>query len=175
MNDLEKKLISYIKEMNIAKATLSQLKGVEIESMDLQLALCVKLDVKSMHPLDLLEKELSSDQMIELLLEHSFTQAVIIAQIELEDSILPEGIPKLLTEQTIKVKGEVWVIHKRDVDPFPSTPHAHNYDSGISLHLGTGEFFQKRNSKGFLDCNKLIRVREKIKGHELPALDERCN
>lgn len=39
MNDLEKKLISYIKEMNIAKATLSQLKGVEIESMDLQLAL----------------------------------------------------------------------------------------------------------------------------------------
>lgn len=175
MDDLERKLISYIKEMNIAKGTLSQLKSVEIESMDLQLALCAKLGIESMEPVDLLDKELSSDQIIDLLRDYSFTKPEIIAQIELEDSILPKGTPKLLTEQTIKVKGEIWVIHKSDVDPFPSTPHAHNYASGISLHLGTGEFFKNRTSKGFLDCKKLIRVRDSIKGHELPALDKRCN
>lgn len=161
--------------MNIAKDTLSQLKSVEISSMDLQLALCENLGIESMEPVDLLDKKLSSDQMIELLLEYNFTKPEIIAQIELKDSILPEGTPKLLTEKTVKVKGEIWVIHKNDADPFPSTPHAHNYESGISLHLGTGEFFDKRKSKGFLDCNKLIRVRDRIKGHELPTLDERCN
>ena len=160
--------------MNIAKDTLSQLKSVEISSMDLQLALCEKLGIGSMEPVDLPDKELSSDQMIELLLEYNFTKPKIIAQIEFEDSILPEGTPILLTEQRVKVKGEVWVIYKNDADSFPSTPHAHNYESGISLHLGTGEFFNKRKSKGFLACNKLILVRDRIKGYELPALDERC-
>jgi hypothetical protein len=174
MDDLERKLISYIKEMNIAKATLSQIKSVEIESMDFQIALCEKLGIESIKPVDLLDNDLSSDQMIELLREYSFTKPEIIAQIEIEDSILPEGTPKLLTEQTIKVRGEIWVIHKNDADPFPSTPHAHNYESGMSLHLGTGEFFNKRKSKGFLDCKKLIRVRDSVKGHELPSLDERC-
>lgn len=175
MDDFERKLNSYIKEKKIAKTTLSQLKGIEINSMDMQLALCEKLGIESMEPVDLIDKELSSDKMIDLLLEFSFTKPKVIAQIALEESILPEGIPKLLTEKTIKVKGEVWVVHKYDPDPFPSAPHAHNYESGISLHLGTGEFFQKRSSKGFLDCKKLIRIRENIKGHELPVLDERCN
>lgn len=175
MDDLERKLISYIREMNIAKDTLSQLKSIEIESMDLQLALCEKLGIENMEPIDLLDKELSSDQMIELLREYNFTKPEIIARIELDESILPESTPKLLTEQTVRVKGEVWVIHKNDADPFPSTPHAHNYESGISLHLGTGELFIKRKSKGFLDCKKLVHVRERLKGHELPVLDERCN
>lgn len=174
MEELEKKLVSYIREINTARAILSQLKGTEIDSMDLQLALCEELGIESMQPVELLDRNLSSEQMIELLSEHCFAKPEIIDRIELDESILPDGIPKLLTEQTIKVKGEVWVIHKCDADPFPSTPHAHNFESGISLHLGTGEFFQRRRSKGFLNCKRLIFVREKIKGHELPILDERC-
>lgn len=175
MDELEKKLISYIREMNIAKATLSQLKGAELDSMEVQLALCNKLNIQSMQPVDLLNQNLSSEKMIELLWDYNFAKPDVVGQIELDESILPEGTPKLLTEQTVKVKGEVWVIHKNDEDPFPSTPHAHNYDSGISLHLGTGEFFKKRTSKGFLECKKLKLVREKIKDHELPLLDARCS
>lgn len=175
MDELEKKLISYIREMNIAKATLSQLKGTELDSMEVQLALCDKLNIQSMQPFDLLNQNLSSEKMIELLWDYNFTKPDIVEHIELDESILPEGTPKLLTEQTVKVKGEVWIIHKNDADPFPSTPHAHNYDSGISLHLGTGEFFKKRTSKGFLECKKLKLVREKIKDHELPSLDARCS
>lgn len=175
MDKFEKKLISYMREMNIAKSTLSQLKGIELDSMEVQLALCDKLNIQSMQPDDLLDQNLSSEKMIELLRDYNFTKPDIIDQIELDESILPEGTPKLLTEQTVKVKGEVWVIHKNDADPFPSTPHAHNYESGISLHLGTGEFFKKRTSKGFLQCKKLKLVRGKIKGHELPSLDARCN
>ena len=44
----------------------------------------------------------------------------------------------------VKVKGECWIIHKNDRDPFPSNPHAHNYDSfaAYGLDLGTGRLYQ---------------------------------
>lgn len=175
MDDIEKNLISYIREMNTAKAILSQLKGIELDSMEVQLALCEKLNIESLQPDDLLDKKLSSDQMVDILKGHNFSKLEKIDEVVLDESILPEGTPKLLTEQTVKVKGEVWIIHKNDSDPFPSTPHAHNYDSGISLHLGTGEFFKKRTSKGFLACKKLKVLRDKIKDHLLPELHSRCN
>jgi len=129
MDEREKKLISYIREMNIAKPTLSQLKGIDLDSMEIQLALCEKLNVQSMEPIELLDKDLSSEKIISLLKDYSFSKPDLLEEIILEESILPEGTPKLLTEQTIKVKGEVWIIHKNDADPFPSTPHAHNYDN----------------------------------------------
>lgn len=175
MDDIEENLISYIREMNTAKAILSQLKGIELDSMEVQIALCEKLNIESLQPVDLLDKKLSSDQMVDMLKDYNFSKPEKIDEVVLDESILPEGTPKLLTEQTVKVKGEVWVIHKNDADPFPSTPHAHNYDSGISLHLGTGEFFKKRTSKGFLACKKLNALRDKIKNHTLPDLDKRCN
>ena len=175
MDDIEKNLISYIREMNTAKAILSQLKGSEVDSMDIQLALCEKLNIESLQPVDLLDKNLSSEQMVDLLKDYSFSKPEKIDEVLLDESILPPGTHKLLTEQTVKVKGEVWVVHKNDADPFPSTPHAHNYESGISLHLGTGEMFKKRTSKGFLDCKKLNLLREKLRDHILPNLDERCS
>lgn len=175
MDDIEKNLISYIREMNTAKTILSQLKGIDLDSMEVQLALCEKLNIESLQPVDLLDKKLSSDQMVDILKDYNFSKPEKIGEVVLDESILPEGTPKLLTEQTVKVKGEVWVIHKNDADPFPSTPHAHNYDSGISLHLGTGEFFKKRISKGFLACKKLNSLRDKIKNHTLPDLGKRCS
>jgi len=67
----------------------------------------------------------------------------------LTESLLPEEFPRLLTEQTIRVKGEVWRIHKADPDLFPSNPHAHNCESGVVLHLGTGEMFDKSSKKEY--------------------------
>lgn len=174
MDNIEAKLIFYIKEMNIAKATISQLKGLDLDSMEIQQALCEKLSIESTQAIELLDKELTCSQIIELLKDYNFSKAEVLGKIVLEESILPEGTPKLLTEQTVKVKGEVWTIHKSDIDPFPSNPHAHNYDSGISLHLGTGEFFRKRDYRGLLDCKKLMTLRGKIKELTLPKLDKRC-
>ncbi len=59
MDEIEEKLVSYIKEMNIAKATISQLKGIDLDSMEMQLSLCEKLNIESMQPIDLLDKALS--------------------------------------------------------------------------------------------------------------------
>jgi hypothetical protein len=96
----------------------------------------------------------------------------VLAEIELEEGILPEEIPRLLTEKTVKLKGEIWQIHKNDVDPFPSVPHAHNYDAGITLHLGTGEFFNSnRMSVGKIGKKNLVALRGKLKGLTLPPLD----
>ena len=174
MDDLEEKLIAYIKELHVAISVLSQLKGIGLESMDVQLALCERLNIENMQPIELLEKKISSDQMIELLKDYNFSKPEIIGTVELEESILPVGIPKLLTEQTIKVKGEIWVVHKNDADQFPSAPHAHNYESGVSLDLGTGEIFKKRESRGFVTCKNLKLVRAEITNHVLPPLDKRC-
>ncbi len=176
MDKMEENLITYLQQMNIAKAILSQLKSTDIESMDFQLALCECLDIDSMNPVELIERNLTHQKMLSLLKDYDFSKNLpdVLTIITVDESLLPDGIPKLLTEQTVKVKGEVWVIHKSDVDPFPSSPHAHNYDSGISLHLGTGEFFNKKQSKGFLNCKKLNRLRGEIKGHSLPSLSERC-
>ncbi len=66
-----------------------------------------------------------------------------LAEIELEDDVLPEGVPVFLIEKDVKVKGKTWRIHKNDADPFPSNPHAHNYDARVKLHLGTGDLYEK--------------------------------
>lgn len=160
--------------MNIAKSAIEDLQNVTIDNFDFQSAVCENLNLDN---IDLLiEKRLSSSRIINLLINYDFKKNVseVLGQIELKKSILPDEIPRLLTEQTIKAKGEVWVIHKNDADPFPSSPHAHNYDSGISLHLGTGEFFSKRTLKGILNCKNLRLIRKKITFHTLPALSERC-
>ena len=96
----------------------------------------------------------------------------VLAEFISEEPLIPEGIPRLLTEQTVKVKGEVWRIHKNDVDPFPSVPHAHNYESGVVLHLGSGEMFDKnRQSIGNIGCKKLLRVRGKLGSLTLPTTE----
>jgi hypothetical protein len=55
----------------------------------------------------------------------------ILGEIELFDDecIYPKGIPANLYEKQIKVKGQKWELHKYDDDPFPSDPHAHNYET----------------------------------------------
>lgn len=170
---IETKLISFIEEINIATPLLSQLKGVKLESLDLQNALCEKFNIDD--PVELLSKNISSQKIVSILEDFNFAKPVGIEKITLNESILPLWIPKLIIEQTIKNKGEVWVIHKTDADPFPSSPHAHNYESGIKIHLGTGELFKKRELIGFLECKKLILLRKKIKNHILPILDNRCS
>ena len=63
-----------------------------------------------------------------------------------EKSLVPKGtvLEVTLRKRRYKVKGNIWIIHKNDSDPFPSIPHAHNYDENLVLHLGSGELFNNR-------------------------------
>jgi hypothetical protein len=93
----------------------------------------------------------------------------VVLEIELPEGILPSGISTFLTHQQVKVKGEIWQIHKNDVDPFPSNPHAHNYQSNVVVHLGNGMIYRKRKYLGEqLTKKNLSLLRREIKNMELP-------
>jgi hypothetical protein len=175
-DELERKLLSYIQASNHAQAVLSQYRGITISGGEIQSALCEKLGIEDENTVDLIHKGLTGEAIVEHLRAFDFKRyhPEILGEIELDESILPEGTVLLLTEQTIKVKGEIWQVHKNDDDPFPSIPHAHNYASGLSLNLGTGELFKKREKVNQLQCKKLLAIREKLTAFDLPDLDERC-
>lgn len=174
MDDVEKKLISYIQASQQARRVLSELIDLEITSSNIHDALCEVLQIPENPPLGALDRELTADGIIELLRAYDFKKfhPEILAEVTLDEPILPEGIRQMLTEKTVKIKGEVWRIHKNDVDPFPSSPHAHNYAAGVVLHLGTGEIFDgNRKSLGSVGCKKLVRLRGNLTKFDLPTTD----
>jgi len=100
-----------------------------------------------------------------------------LCEIELEQSIIPEGVPILLAEAQVKLRGEIWVVHKNDADPFPSDPHAHNYEQRLKLHLGNGDLYvhrekvpcQRMRKSVFLEFRK--RLSKRNPNIALPRLD----
>lgn len=92
----------------------------------------------------------------------------VIAIVELDESIVPPGAEYGLYEELVKHKGEQWFIHKHDADPFPSNPHAHNYEKGLKLHLGNGRLYFGTKQVGSLSKKVLLSLREKVKQVELP-------
>jgi hypothetical protein len=112
----------------------------------------------------------SVDEVVDDLKNYPFSslRPEFIEEIILQEGIIPPNLPRLLTEETVKNSGEIWRIHKNDVDPFPSSPHAHNLQTGLKLHLGTGYLYLKRVSKGRISCKDLKRIREQVKKIQLP-------
>jgi hypothetical protein len=107
---------------------------------------------------------LTSEELVEYFQVSGFEAPEILASVAMEESILPEGLARRTDEQIIKVKGEVWEIHRYDKDPCPSNPHAHNVETGHKLHLVTGELFNYK-------CKPLNR---KVSRAHLSALRERA-
>jgi hypothetical protein len=122
--------------------------------------------------MELLERDLSFEDMLGTLAGYSFDRLrpEIVARVQLKTSIIPPGVPRLLTEQKIRSKGEVWVVHQNDADDFPSDPHAENYEAGVKLHLGNGALYKKRKCVGAISKKDLLAVRSKISRIQLPAL-----
>lgn len=170
---MEKKLNRYIQESEKAISILSEQKGMEISSLDFQIALGEKFGYNRQKSHYVASKDLSAEQMVELLKSHSFTKPEEIGIVTFPDSIIPEGVPICLNEQEAKSKGEIWRIHKYDADPFPSNPHAHNKETGYKLHLGTGELFDNKNKSLNKSIRKkdLIALRSNLKNIALPTLE----
>jgi hypothetical protein len=172
VRDIEQRLFSFVRNSTEARSVLSRLHDMNVESIDIQTALVevLKLD----DPIYLLERNLSAADMIEQLRDFNFSKyhPELLAEIELDESLIPEGIPRLLTEATIKNRGEVWRVHKNDADPFPSNPHAENYASGLRLNLSTGGLFRKREELGRIGRKELLEIRGRAesKGVSLPPL-----
>lgn len=162
-------LMNYIRESEKARQELINILQVPINSIDIQLGLAEHFGLED--SVEILFKDLDSKQMLEILKNHDFSKPTQSEEIWLEESILPAGLPRLLTEEIVKHKGEKWEIHKYDKDTFPSNPHAHNFDANVKLHLGTGELFNKKKELvGKLKLKQLQALRDKVKNIELPPL-----
>lgn len=88
-----------------------------------------------------------------------------------EETIIPDNVIRGIYEEQVKFKGEKWVVHKNDVDPFPSNPHAHNYESGLKLHLGNGELYDGTTLVGAIPCKKLKQLRGLFSRTTMPVLE----
>ena len=173
MQDAERRICAFIRSSAEARIILSQSKGMEIDSDEIQLALMETL--KTVEPADLLEQDLSADQIVEALWQFDFRKyhPEILAEILLTHSIVPRGTARLLTEVTVKHKGERWRIHKNDVDPFPSNPHGDSPDVGLKLDLTSGDLYRKRECVGKITKKHLMIIRVKAQQlgcRTLPAI-----
>jgi len=171
MDDISEKINAYIAASTEAMRAIELAQGISLESIDIQKALQDVLSPGSENPAYLLDYNLTSERIIELLKGYDFRRLKpeLLATIEVEERLIPEGIPGLLIEQTVKAGGEVWRIHKNDADPFPSVPHAHNLETGVVLHLGTGDLYDKnRKVIKNIGCKSLLVIRGKLAGFTLP-------
>lgn len=92
-------------------------------------------------------------------------------RIVLKSTVLPPELPVLLRKKRYKVSGEIWTVHLNDIDPFPSSPHAHNYDQNLVMHLGNGKLYRKRDFVAMAKRKEFLQLRCLIKKTLLPPLE----
>jgi hypothetical protein len=172
LEDLSARLVRFVAAGTVAAARLASERGLPIEYHHVQQALEEVLVIaRSEH---LLREGLCEERIIELLRDYPFARLfpVVLREVILHEPAIPSDVVRRLEERTVKSAGEVWRVHKNDADPFPSNPHAHNLESGLKLHLGTGELFLKRQPAGKIGRRGLLAIRAKLEGVTLPKLTE---
>jgi hypothetical protein len=95
----------------------------------------------------------------------------ILATFEALLDIDPQGLDTEALDHVIRCNGNVWYVHKSDADPHPSSPHAHNYEKNLKLHLGNGQLYRRKDLVGVIGKKELLAIREKIKSIALPVLE----
>lgn len=162
----------------LVDATHAQLEerfGCEVDRDALKLVSAMRLGAAS--EIMLVYQDLPTvDELVNLLTEDAQTGrlARALQEIQLDEPLIPTEVFGRVDEQKLKSGGEIWKIHKYDADPFPSNPHAHNVETGLKLHLGTGELFEKTISRGRIPCKSLRKLRQLVRTDiGLPA--DTCN
>ena len=171
MEDISERIRRFLNAVEEACTVIARQTPVDVNSRDVELALVEVCGLDE--SLDLLNEEWTPATIVARLGDYNFRRLrpEVFDRIELEESIVPDGVLRLLTEERIRQQGEVWVIHKNDADPFPSDPHAHNYQSGHTLHLGNGDLYLRREKVGKVRRKNLMQLRDRIKSILLPPLE----
>jgi hypothetical protein len=130
---------------------------------------------------EVLGREVDAQAVVSLLSTYDFMRLrpQFLCEIELADSIVPGDISSIfVTEAQVKFRGEIWRVHKNDADPFPSSPHAHNYRLRIKMHLGNGDLYcsNEKVSSGRIRKQDLLdfrgRVQQANSSIDLPPLSD---
>jgi len=172
MTERETRLKQYLKNSDIA---LKQLKVMGFSFLTSDLIWQILIYEFDHHdiPTEVIHDEFSADEIVRVVSAYYHRFGKPIAEIDFPEII--EDNDRSLEKANIKYKGEKWTIHKNDVDPFPSNPHAHQYGTQLKLNLGTGGLYRKSVCLGTISKKDLLNIRtllnEKIKGLILPKLN----
>lgn len=158
---------AFVKNLQLLMPIASQRLHKKISAEQAMIALCVDSNRTVDEAASI---EWNEDSLTEALRRCKSIEELpeLIAIVEFDESIVPTGTEHGLYEELVKHKGEQWFIHKHDADPFPSNPHAHNYEKGLKLHLGNGLLYFGTKQVGSLSKKVLLSLREKVKHVELP-------
>lgn len=170
-DDISKSIRALIQAAMESSDALSARVGRKLEYTHIEQALVETLRLDS--SVELLRKNLTAEAVTSLLKGYDFNRLFpqLIEIISLSHSIIPDETPRKLTEVTIRSKGEVWRIYQNDADPWPSNPHAHNLESGLKLHLGTGELFRGSRFTGHkISAKSLDEIRARLSKFNLPPV-----
>lgn len=82
-----------------------------------------------------------------------------------DDIAYSERGPRLLVEEVVKVRPNVWNFHKTDKDRWPSLLHGHDYEKNLKLDAITGEIYDvtTRKEVGTLNGKKLAQVQGRLR------------
>ena len=157
----EQILKHFLAESEKALCELEVTYGLHLSAQDLYLRLIDHFDTSDL-PNEVLFKQLSAKDITKIILSPNTEKGEIITIVTLGKSILPKSIPAHFEKAIVKLNGEQWNIHRNDKDPFPSSPHAHNYPNNLRLHLGTGGLYRKKRLVGHIKEKDLLMLRERI-------------
>lgn len=161
MTDREKLLTDYLKNSEDALILLQGQGFTFLDSSFIWQILIYELDHHDI-PTEVLFHNLSTDDIVIHIKNYFDENGLPVKNISLDSSIIPENISNDLIKAQVKLKGEIWTIHKNDKDTFPSQPHAHNYDRQYKLHLGNGRLYRKKNLIDKIKNKELLILRELI-------------
>jgi len=170
MNEEVEPIAAFLREAEIARQKLGEKLSTTLRLGDIEDAL-LELEGFEKGP-DLLYRSWAAGDIIDRLEGFDFSKFYpeALAVLDLPDPIVPPGTRRSLEERIVKISGERWHIHKNDADPFPSNPHAHNYEDGLKLSLADGGLYRKKERVSKIDRKKLLEIRSRLKDIQLPDL-----
>ena len=154
-------LINYLVASTEARFLLLE-KGYFFTENEIWESLLYEFDLTDI-PTEILFKELSTSEIVDIVIKQRSGEGELLGQVSIAESIIPDSLSSdVLIKAIVKSIGEIWEIHKTDIDDFPSLPHAHNYRSGLSLDLRNGLLYKKRKQVEKIRYKDLVSLRGKI-------------
>jgi len=172
----EEEYVYYMKLLHDFCETHNSQNEFQIDKTDVQLGLMEVLKNDSMR--DLMRRKISKNEVARLLHGFEFKKfhPELLATITFDPPLIPidPNTRCYFEKAKVKFKGEQWVIHKNDLDPFPSNPHAHNYEKRWKLDLSNGDIYIKTDHVGKISKKDFEKLRVAIsnKGIVLPELSD---
>ena len=144
MTKKEEILNYYLHESGLVVTLIHEKHGLEVNPEKLWQILIDHFNCFD-NPADIIFKKLDSHAIYKIIASDYLSYLTSLFSISINHTVIPEdSLNDNIIKGVVKFRGEIWEIHKGDLDLFPSNPHAHNYESGFKLHLGTGDLYKMR-------------------------------